>query len=342
MKYFILLFVAVGVAYFWVAQKISSPILQQEQQMDTQRIDIPFKELTIPYLRARSYKSSLQEKTLFEEKESYTSYLTSYDSDGLTINALLTVPKEAPPVGGYPAIVFVHGYIPPAVYTTTGRYTDYVDYLARNGFVVLKIDLRGHGKSEGIPSGAYYSGDYVIDTLHAYSALQSYNLVNPDAVGLWGHSMAGNVTMRAFVANQKIPALVIWAGAVYSYEDLTKYRLNDNSYRPPSQSTERQKQREALRAAHGDFSPESDFWDMVVPLHYLEGVTGAVELHHAVNDDVVNVGYSRDLAAALEKAHIPHTLYEYQTGGHNLSGGAFSQAMERTVTFFKSHLSGVE
>ncbi len=342
MKYFLILFFIIGGAYLFVVSSVSAPILPDVPPKNTETIDVPFKEMTIPYLRTRPYKSSLGDLRLYEEKEFYRSYLTSYDSDGLVINALLTIPKEAAPTEGYPAIVFVHGYIPPTVYTTTGRYTDYVDYLARNGFVVLKIDLRGHGTSQGTASGAYYSGDYVIDTLNAYAALQSYSMVNPNSIGLWGHSMAGNVTMRAFVANQHIPALVIWAGAVYSYSDLATYRLNDNSYRPPSLSTERQKQREALRMTHGDYSPESEFWNMVVPIHYLEGVTGAVELHHAVNDDVVDVGYSRDLVKILDSTHIPHTLYEYQTGGHNISGSAFSQAMARTVSFFKFHLGGVE
>ena len=55
-------------------------------------------------------------------------------------NGLLTVPLGDVPAGGFPAIVFVHGYIPPEIYRTTERYVDYVDALARSGFVVFKID----------------------------------------------------------------------------------------------------------------------------------------------------------------------------------------------------------
>jgi dipeptidyl aminopeptidase/acylaminoacyl peptidase len=138
--------------------------------------------------------------------------LTSYDSDGLRVNGLLTIPKGQ---GPHPAIVFVHGYIAPTIYKTTERYQDYVDYLARNGFVVFKIDLRGNGESEGDPGGAYYSGDYVIDTLNAYVALQSAEFVDPARVGLWGHSMAGNVTFRALVAKKDIPAVSSGQGRLY-------------------------------------------------------------------------------------------------------------------------------
>lgn len=298
-----------------------------------------FEEMTIPSLRDRGYASQLGERIRYGSAGTFDTYLTSYDSDGLRINGLLTIPKGEEPDGGWPGIVFVHGYIAPTVYETTAKYVDYVTYLARNGFVVFKIDLRGHGESEGEPGGAYYSSDYVVDTLNARAALQSSDFVNPTKIGLWGHSMAGNVTFRSFVVAKNIPALVVWAGAGYSYEDLRTYGLDDNSYRPPNMSSQRQRRRNQLKEAHGDFSNESVFWRQVAPTNYLEGVNGAVQLHHAVDDTVVNVGYSHDLMAKLDGTGIGHELFEYQSGGHNLSGVAFSQAMARTVEFYRHQLT---
>ena len=131
-----------------------------------------FRELTVPYLRERAYKSSLGKMNLLETNTTYKTYTTNYTSDGLKVNGLLTEPTGETPAGGWPAIVFVHGYIPPSLYETTGApYSAYVDYLARNGFVVFKIDLRGHGNSEGKAGGGYYGSDYVVDTLNAYAAL---------------------------------------------------------------------------------------------------------------------------------------------------------------------------
>src|SRR3989344_2253344 len=77
-----------------------------------------FQELTIPYLRSRTYESTLGELQKVSENSSYTSYVTSYNSDGLKIYGLLTQPKGNKPTGGWPAIVFVHGYIPPESYQT--------------------------------------------------------------------------------------------------------------------------------------------------------------------------------------------------------------------------------
>lgn len=295
-----------------------------------------FQELTIPYLRARKYESKLGELREYQDNSAYTSFLTSYDSDGLKINGLLTIPKDGE--DKHPAIVFVHGYIPPTIYETTTRYIDHADYLARNGYVVFKIDLRGHGDSEGNAGGAYYSGDYVIDTLNAYSALQNADFVYPNRIGLWGHSMAGNVTFRSFVVNKNIPAIAIWAGGVYTYEDLASFGLNDNSYRPPVDNTRRSEERARLRSDYGDFNKESWFWQRVVPTNYLDEVKGAVALFHAKNDNVVNVGYSTNLDSVLDNTPIYHQINTYETGGHNIEGSSFSEAMSETVLFFDKFL----
>src|SRR6185503_14576544 len=87
----------------------------------------PYEDLTIPYLRQQTYTSNLGDLQQIDENANYTSYLTSYTSDGLKVYGLLTVPTGAPPDSGWPAIVFVHGYIPPKEYITLSRYADYVD-----------------------------------------------------------------------------------------------------------------------------------------------------------------------------------------------------------------------
>lgn len=297
----------------------------------------PFQEMTIPFLRQRTYESSLADLQPLDEKSTYRSYLTSYQSDGLRINGLLTQPTGEQPAGGWPAIVFVHGYIAPSVYRTQERYVDHVDYLARNGFVVFKIDLRGHDQSEGEASGAYYSADYVIDTLHAYAALADSDFVNPEKIGLWGHSMAGNIVLRSLAAQPEIPAVVIWGGAGFSYEDLRTYQISDSSYRPPT-SPARQRRRDELFNTHGQFQTESQFWKDVAPTNFLSDVQGSIALHHATNDDVVDVRYSRDLNQLLDQTAIDHEFYEYAQGGHNISGASFTEAMQRTVDFFRRTL----
>lgn len=298
-----------------------------------------FAELTIPYLREKKYESKLGELEYSSMGSNYTAYLTSYTSDGLKVNGLLTRPEGNMPEGGYPAIVFIHGYIPPNVYQTDGQaYAAYVDYLAKSGFVVFKIDLRGHGSSEGEAGGGYYGSDYISDILHAYSALGNSGFVNAKKIGLWGHSMSGNAVLRSMAVKPEIPAGVIWAGAVYTYVDMQTYGISDSSYQPPVNDTLRQNKRRELFEKYGSPSAASTFWKQVAPTNYLSDLKGALSLHHAVDDSVVNIGYSKDLNKLLNKTSVKHEFFEYVSGGHNITGTSFNTAMQRTVKFFKANL----
>ncbi|QQS39468.1 alpha/beta fold hydrolase [Candidatus Woesebacteria bacterium] len=303
-----------------------------QQQSSNQQ---PLHTIAIQSLRERVYESDLSELEKISHETDTISYLTSYVSDGLKIHGLLVVPTQDMPTEGWPAIVFVHGYIPPDDYKTETNYTSYVKYLAGKGCVVFKIDLRGHGESEGSPSGAYYSEGYVVDTLNAYSALSKSRLVDKTRVGLWGHSMAGNIVFRSFVVNNDIPKIVIWAGAVYTYQDFVDYGISDNSYRPPTDN-KRALERKKLFDTYGEFNKDSEFWKSIVPTNYLSGVRGRVQLHHAVNDNVVSINYTRNLVKILDANNIKYEIYEYPFGGHNLEGSVFNQAMDRTAEFLTS------
>jgi fermentation-respiration switch protein FrsA (DUF1100 family) len=301
-------------------------------------------DLTLEYLRNLEITGSdiTIEKKL-ADGPNYHQYLASYISEGNKIYALLTVPFGDPPPGGFKAIVFCHGYIPPTVYRTTERYTAYVNYLARSGFVVFKIDYRGNGQSQGEPSGSYFSPGYSIDAIAALKSLQRMDTVDPQGIGIWGHSMAGNLVLRAMEMEPDFQAGVIWAGAVYSYDDFTKYGISDPSYRPPptqqsgEESGTRRRSREIFDT-YGRPDTSVDYWKAVSLTENIDFLTKPLQLHHAQNDPVVNIGYSMGLAAVLKAHGKEYEFYTYEGGGHNLVSPYFDQAMQRTVAFFKEHL----
>jgi len=306
--------------------------------------------IDIDYLRSLTFDSNAP--AVEEELANggnYKKYIVSYESVGNTIYGLLTIPTEDPPEGGFPAIVFNHGYIPASQYKTTERYVSYVDNLARNGFVVFKIDLRGHGNSEGIPNGSYFSNGYTVDAINALKSLQKLDNVNPDRIGMWGHSMAGNLILRAMLITDEIKASVIWSGAVYSYEDFAQYRLYDNSYVPRKVSEEEERRRydvsseimeevRKLRENPEEIDFDNEFWTNISLTANIDYLKGPISLHHAVNDPVVNVGYARDLADVLAQRGKDYEIFEYDGGGHNLDSPYFETAMQRTVEFFKKNL----
>lgn len=61
-------------------------------------------------------------------------------------------------------------------------------------------------------------------------------------------------------------------------------------------------------------------------------------MHHAVNDDVVSIDYSRNLMRILDPTAITYELKEHTSGGHNLTGSTFTQAIQETVNFYRENL----
>jgi uncharacterized protein len=293
--------------------------------------------MSIIALRNQEYPGS--EITVVKELErgvNYRRYYVYYLSEGLKIYALLTIPNGEMPEGGFPAIVFNHGYIPPDVYKTTERYIAYVDQLARAGYVVFRIDYRGHDQSEGEATGAYGNPGYQVDVMNALESLKQHPNVNPEKIGMWGHSMGGYLTLRAMTISDDIKAGVIWAGVVASYSDLVYNWRRTGSFTPSPSSTGRG-WRSAWIEQYGTPEQNPAFWDSISATSYLADLSGPIELHHGTADDDVPVEFSIRLAELGRQNGQLINLYTYEGDNHNISK-YFTQAMNQTIAFFDIYL----
>jgi dipeptidyl aminopeptidase/acylaminoacyl peptidase len=287
--------------------------------------------------RQRSYPGSeiVITETL-EPGPNYNRYIAYYLSEGLKINGLLTIPYGEMPQSGWPAIVFNHGYIPPDVYRTTERYVAYVDSLARSGYVVYRIDYRGHDQSEGEARGAYGDPGYMVDVMNAVAALQQYNQVDAQRIGMWGHSMGGYLTLRAMVISADVKAGVIWAGVVGSYPDLVNNWRRNRPTKTPSPFGTRG-WRSSWSELYGSPEENPDFWNGISANSYLSEISGPVQLHHGDADADVPLAFSQTLFDQLTQAGKPVEFYVYPGDNHNISN-TFSLAMARTIAFFDKYL----
>ena len=296
--------------------------------------------MSILAARERAYPAS--PITIVETLEpgvNYYRYLAYYESDGLKIYGLLTKPFGQRPASGWPAIVFNHGYIDPRVYRTTERYVAYVDRLARHGYIVYKIDYRGHDRSDGEATGAYGDPGYTTDVLNAVSALQAFPDADAQRIGMWGHSMGGFLTLRAMVISRQIKAGVIWSGVVGSYPDLlccwhpptpgVPTRTPDPNFRPGW--------RAQWQNLYGSPEDNPEFWQGISANSYLSELSGPIQLHAGTGDTSVPIKFSQDLYQQILSTGMPVEYYEYEGDDHNLSH-YFTQAMTHTLAFFDKYL----
>ena len=293
--------------------------------------------MSIEYMRTQSYPGSdIVIQSELERGANYRRYYAWYESEGLKIYGLLTIPDGDMPEGGWPAIVFNHGYIPPDVYRTTERYIAYVDRIARSGYIVYRIDYRGHDRSEGEATGAYGSPGYTIDVLNALASLKKFPQVNPEKIGMWGHSMGGFLTLRAMVISKDIKVGVIWAGVVASYPDLI-YNWRRTGPFTPSPSSRGVGWRTRWIETYGTPEENPQFWAAVSANTYVADLSGPLQLHHGTADEDVPLAFSIRLAEEVRAVGGIADLYTYDGDNHNISK-YFTTAMDRTIAFFDQYL----
>lgn len=301
----------------------------------------PSHPLTIQAMRERNYPGSdIKTEQVLDAGSNYSRSVVSYQSDGLKIFALLTIPNGTKPPNGWPVIIFNHGYIPPEQYRTTERYVAYVDAFARNGYIVIKPDYRGNGESEGSPEGVYYSPAYTVDVLNALSSIKKYPVANPDRIGMWGHSLGGNITLRSIVVDQHdIKAAVIWGGVVGSYDDLMNRWHRAVPYQPsPRELTLRNSSRQKIVDTYGSPSANLAFWNSIDPTAHVNDITTPVQLHHGTADEEVPLAFSESLFKKLKAAGKVAELFTYDGADHNISEPSFNVAIKRSIDFFDRYL----
>ncbi|MAU01056.1 MAG: peptidase [Anaerolineaceae bacterium] len=315
--------------------------------------------LQIEVMRQQSYPGSeISFEQTLEPEDNYNRYVVSYQSEEYKIYALMTIPNGAKPDTGWPVIVFNHGYVRPSEYSTTGNYVPYMEMLANSGYIVFKSDYRGHGRSDGQETvgGGYGLPDYTADVLNAVASLQAYRDADPNRIGMWGHSMGGQITLRAMVVSQDIKAGVIWSGVVSPYSDvIARWDFTRNPDFPPERldsllATPQSAASSWLQkfsgwvnefaTKYGNPDENPAFWNTISPNSYLADLSGPIQLHHSTSDQMVPVAWSETLVEELQT--VGNTSYEFFTypdDNHNIVVN-YGTAMQRTVDFFDRYVKG--
>jgi uncharacterized protein len=120
-------------------------------------------------------------------------------TDHVTLAGTLTRPHSS---GPFPVVILLHGSAPyDRDYTSDGHKTFLVwaDHLTRQGIAVLRFDKRSAGQSTGNYDTSTLE-NFAKDALAGVDYLKSRSDINPQQIGLIGHSEGG---MTAFLAASK-------------------------------------------------------------------------------------------------------------------------------------------
>jgi dipeptidyl aminopeptidase/acylaminoacyl peptidase len=267
---------------------------------------------------------------LLADNGSYKRYIITYRGDGLTISGVMNVPDGK---GPFPVLVLNHGYIDPDTYFPGQGMRREQDYLARQGYVVLHTDYRGHASSDNDKNVDYELRlPYAVDTINAVKAVKSSKLryLDKDRVGWLGRSMGGGVTLTALVAQPGlVDAAVIYASVSSMAAD------NWKQFYRPSEDRGRTNRRMAQTYGLPDESPE--FWRGASSRPYFDRVTEPLLVHHGIQDDTCPIRWSEATVKALKAEGKDVTFVRYRGEGHTFER-QWQRSIQRTVEFFDKHL----
>ena len=271
----------------------------------------------------------------------------NFEADGLRQFAMVLIPAGTMPDHGWPVLIFNHGYHPNPpdngmVNGVSDRPGDYYRGIplayALKGFLVVAPDYRGHNVSEGLEYTKTYLGSYwyTRDVIAVFNALGGLPGADLRRVFMMGHSMGGEITLRAALAlGHQVRGASVWSSSLGSLAEnvMNRQLLGRDKFESresgKSMLNEFQNQVEQLPFP---FEPESGN-----PLNFIDELEVPLNIHHETRDTEGNLYAGPvSLVTKLSLNQKPYRFYSYTGAGHLLVGSQQSLAISRDVEFFIS------
>lgn len=310
---FILIATIIGVG-IWQGKTKQTTKISSESQNTPQTINQSKNASSfIEQLRQREFTGGeIKIEETLGHNNSYTSYIFSYPSDNLKIYGMMNIPEGD---GPFPIVVLNHGYYNPSSFNSGDGTRTMADILATNGYITVASDYRGHGQSEdnGQKRGGHRP-EFAIDVLNLIASIKSIDKADSNRIGMWGHSMGGEVSLRTAEATDKVKAIVLWAPTSANSSDNANFyggRHNPN------------------------INPENDG---ISPINYLKYISAPISLHQGLVDVEVKPEWSKQLNDALKKEGKTVEYFEYPGQDHNFRNLGWDEISVRTLKFYNTYL----
>lgn len=255
---------------------------------------------------------SLREQTLVEdrvhEQHPYRPYVEEHVTpelgvltaeDGQKLHYRLTLPAGPQPAGGHPVIVYVYGG--PGVQRVRNEWPPLLLQLfSARGYGVLELDNRGTGNRERrfeAPIHGHLGGAEVRDQVKGARFLATLPWVNPDRIGVFGHSYGGYMTLMCLLQQPE----TFKAGVAVA--PVTDWHLYDTHY------TERY-----LGTPQGNPSA----YERSGVLSHARALEGRLLIVHGMADDNVLFTHTTKLIRRLQSLGLPFEMMAYPGSKHAL------------------------
>ena len=287
----------------------------------------PYEQYTIDGLRKRTYGGgNIEVLEVMEQKDLFTRYLIRYPSDGLMIYGFANVPDGE---GPFPIIVIIHGYVNAAEYQTLDYTTEAADRLTESGYIVMHPNLRNYPPSD--KGDNLFRVGMAIDVLNLISLIKSGALppelsgkASVDQIGMWGHSLGGNVILRVLTVSADVKAAVLYAS-------LSGDEFKNSAALTNIGVAEPQLQAELVTAPA--------LLQRISPSSYYGDITTPIQIYHGTNDSVVPFSWAQETCRLLKDAAVTVDCIYYTDEDHTFRSRMSDEFYGSQIGFYQTHLS---
>lgn len=325
----------VGGFFFYKIVVTKKGVIQNFDQVREKITEKPLDKYSFDSLRKSAPKAStISLGKVIKDDPDFTSFMFYYLVEGKKVSGLMNIPQKP---GTYPVILMLRGYVDKDMYTPGEGTRRTGEYFAKNGFITLAPDFLGFGESEGL------SGDSLQDRFQTYptavTLLQSIpNLnktlaatksgtiqVDPEKIGMWGHSNGGHIALSALAITEKPYPTVLWnpVSKLFPYSILYFTDEYDDHGK-------------GLIRILADFQSEYDSEKYSTP-NYYKYITAPIQLDQAVNDEAVPIKWSNELNQTLVDLKKEVTYTTYPGENHNFNNGSWETVVKKSSDFFRTH-----
>jgi dipeptidyl aminopeptidase/acylaminoacyl peptidase len=304
-----------GGLYFWRQQK--QLFISPEAPYLT--IEKPFEKYSFPKLRERAF---IPDGIWTEGNMFY------YWVDGKKISGQIHQPEGSVPIGGWPVVVMIRGYVDKDIYRPGIGTERAAEIFAKNGYVTLAPDFLGYGESdESFTNNLEDRFWSPIEVLQLMASLKNLANVNFEKVAIWAHSNGGQIALSVLEISGKSYPTTLWAPVSKPFPYSILYYTD-----------EADDFGKALRRLVAGFEAMYDS-DLYSINNYYDWINAPIQIHQGTADEPVPFKWSQDLEKNLTDLNKEVKLYLYPGADHNLAGGenAWSEAVARDLSWFNAH-----
>lgn len=297
--------------------------------------------------RANYNKSELTKLERVSEDSVSTTYDMHYTVNGTRQYGLISIPKSSKPLKGYPVILLIHGYVPHDRYSTVNSYRRIFNNYAKSEFIVIKPDLRGHGRSDFGENFDYSISRllYTEDLLNLTYALKKQDNVDINNLFLMGHSNGGDTSLRLVTTKPNLyRGASLWAPVCVPLEKSNFFYTSGGRFiygieatnDPRAQnSISLEKKKLALSLKNVGINDQRE----VEYLDNLNRIKTPITIRHSKTDKIVPYTWSQELKDSFIESgnQTEFKLINYPNDDHNLSKH-YNEVLKADLDWFRSLL----